>query len=181
MENNSTIKLIAGLGNPGPDFTYTRHNIGFLTIDALANELGCPYWKLESGCMIASVKLASRELLLAKPQDFMNTSGGPLAKLMKSRGLVPDELLVIHDELDLADGELSLRFGGGLNAHNGLRSIKNKLQTADFWRLRVGIGRPPGRMEVSDFVLKELRGDAREELLVTANCAANLVIKELGV
>lgn len=114
-----------------------------------------------------------REVLLAKPQDFMNTSGGPLSKLARAHGILPGQILVIHDEVDLEENRIRVRAGGGLNAHNGLRSIADKLGTRDFMRLQCGIGRPPGRMAVADYVLRELKGTSLEAFCITAEIAAN--------
>ena len=116
-----------------------------------------------------------REVLLAKPQDFMNTSGGPLSKLVRAHGILPGQILVIHDEIDLEEGRIRLRAGGGLNAHNGLRSIADKLGTRDFMRLQCGIGRPPDRMAVADYVLRELKGTSLEAFCITAEVAADEV------
>lgn len=114
-----------------------------------------------------------REVLLAKPQDFMNTSGGPLSKLARAHGILPGQILVIHDEVDLEENRIRVRAGGGLNAHNGLRSIADKLGTRDFMRLQCGIGRPPGRMAVADYVLRELKGTSLEAFCITAEVAAD--------
>jgi PTH1 family peptidyl-tRNA hydrolase len=151
----------------------TRHNAGFATVDALARRCGVTYWKSQAGCEVASVTIAGKTITLAKPQSYMNTSGGPLSKLMRELRVEPAELLVIHDEVDLPAGEIRDKFGGGLNAHNGLRSIKGKLGTPDFWRLRVGIGRPPGKMSVADWALRKLKGDFAEDFLVTCETAAD--------
>ena len=116
----------------------------------------------------------TREVLLAKPQDYMNTSGGPLSKLMRQEHVTPAEILVVHDEVDLPAGEVRAKWGGGLNAHNGLRSIANKLGTRDFSRIRCGIGRPPGKMQVADYVLRELKGGFLDEFLILAQDATSL-------
>ena len=115
--------------------------------------------------------------------NFMNTSGGPVSKLCRKEHVSPAELLVIHDEVDLAEGEVRAKFGGGLNAHNGLRSLKDKLGTADFSRIRFGVGRPQGKMDVATYVLRELKGAYLESFEVTAQVAADLVEKciESGV
>ena len=170
--DGACVKLVVGLGNPGKEYANTRHNVGFRVIDALAAEAGVRYWKSEAGCLVAEARIAGRNVLLAKPQDFMNTSGGPVSKLMRARGIEANELLVVHDEVDLEPGELQLRMGGGLNAHNGLRSIKAKLGTDAFGRARVGIGRPPGRMDVATYVLRELKGTQLEEFEVDVASAA---------
>ena len=176
--------LICGLGNPGEKYAHTRHNIGFAVIDALARRYDVRYWKSEAGCLVITIIVTDadvqrQEVLLAKPQDFMNTSGGPLSKLAQARRISPANILVVHDEVDLAAGSIRTRAGGGLNAHNGLRSIADKFGTRDFMRLQCGIGRPPGRMKVADYVLKELKGTALEEFLVTVEVAADEVEKLL--
>ena len=176
--------LICGLGNPGEKYAHTRHNIGFAVIDALARRYDARYWKSEAGCLATTIIVTDtdaqrREVLLAKPQDFMNTSGGPLSKLAQARRISPANILVVHDEVDLEEGRTRVRAGGGLNAHNGLRSIADKFGTRDFMRLQCGIGRPPGRMKVADYVLKELKGTALEEFLVTVEVAADEVEKLL--
>ena len=177
------IRIVVGLGNPGAEYERTRHNAGFATVDALASRHGARYWKSECGCMVTTVKLGGREVMLAKPQDFMNTSGGPVSKLCRKEHVSPAEILVIHDEVDLAEGEVRAKFGGGLNAHNGLRSLKDKLGTADFSRIRFGVGRPQGKMDVATYVLRELKGAYLESFEVTAQVAADLVEKciEQGV
>ena len=124
------IRIICGLGNPGPEYASTRHNAGFATVDALAERHGARYWKSEAGCMVARCTMrapeGTREVLLAKPQDYMNTSGGPLSKLLRQEKASAQEVLVVHDEVDLAAGTVNVKFGGGLNAHNGyvLRTLK---------------------------------------------------------
>ena len=189
--------LICGLGNPGEKYAHTRHNIGFAVIDALARRYDVRYWKSEAGCQTALITVTGasgqsfssrnaggqspdgrsngqkREVLLAKPQDFMNTSGGPLSKLARAHGILPGQILVIHDEVDLEENRIRVRAGGGLNAHNGLRSIADKLGTRDFMRLQCGIGRPPGRMAVADYVLRELKGTSLEAFCITAEVAAD--------
>ncbi|WP_423977623.1 aminoacyl-tRNA hydrolase [Lancefieldella rimae] len=172
--------LICGLGNPGEKYAHTRHNIGFVVIDALARRYDVRYWKSEAGCLVTAIIVTDadaqrREVLLAKPQDFMNTSGGPLSKLARARRISPADILVVHDEVDLAEGLTRVRAGGGLNAHNGLRSIADKLGTRDFMRLQCGIGRPPGRMTVADYVLRELKGTSLETFCITAEVAADEV------
>ena len=186
--HGNKIVLVAGLGNPGEKYACTRHNAGFAVVDALAERHNVSYWKSEAGCQVAEITLPAaqasapgaasgekRRVLLAKPQDFMNTSGGPLSKLARAHHLQPAQILVIHDEVDLAEGQLNFKEGGGLNSHNGLRSIADKLQTRDFMRLQFGIGRPPGKMPVADFVLRELKGNNLEDFLVTAQAAADQV------
>ena len=168
------VRIICGLGHPGDEYARTRHSIGFATVDALAATHGANYWKSEAGCQVAHVRIAGREVVLAKPQDYMNTSGGPLSKLMRQLKVAPNEVLVVHDEVDLPAGTVRAKFGGGLNAHNGLRSISNKLGTPDFARVRCGIGRPPGKMSVADYALRQLKGKYLEEFELLAMDAARV-------
>ena len=170
------VQLVVGLGNPGAEYAATRHNAGFACVDVLAERAGgARYWKSEAGCQVAELKVGGTPVLLAKPMDFMNTSGGPVSKLARARHIQPAAILVVHDEVDLAPGEVRARFGGGLNAHNGLRSLKNKLGTDAFGRVRVGVGRPPGKMDVATYVLRELKGAYLDEFLLDAQLAADVV------
>lgn len=177
---SAAIRIVCGLGNPDAEYAHTRHNAGFATIDALAARHGVRYWKSEAGAQVASISVAGadgkrREVLLAKPMSYMNTSGGPLSKLARAHRVRPEEILVVHDEVDLAAGEVRLKLGGGLNAHNGLRSIADKLGSRDFARVQFGIGRPPGRMAVADYVLRELKGGFLDEFELTVERAADVV------
>ena len=178
------IKLIAGLGNPGPEYESTRHNAGFLALDIVARELGANYWKSECGALVAHVKHAGEEVLLAKPQAYMNTSGGPLSKLAAQYGVKPEEILVIHDEMDLEPGTIRVKVGGGHGGHNGLKSIHAKLQSNAYTRVRVGTGHPPGRMQTADYVLQTPRKDeleAFEHAVALAADAALCVLDEGAV
>ena len=172
--------LICGLGNPGEKYAHTRHNIGFAVIDVLAAHYNVHYWKNEAGCQVSTINITnasgqSQKIILAKPWDFMNTSGGPLCKLARAHNITADQILVIHDEIDLEDEHIRFRTGGGLNAHNGLRSIADKLGTRDFMRLQCGISRPPGRMTVANYVLKELKGVSLTNFYIEAEAAADKV------
>lgn len=180
----ATIAIVCGLGNPDADYERTRHNAGFATVDVLAARHGVRYWKSEAGAQVASLTWRGadgeqREVLLAKPMSYMNTSGGPLSKLARAHRVAPQQILVVHDEVDLAAGEVRLKLGGGLNAHNGLRSIADKLGSRDFARVQFGIGRPPGKMQVADYVLRELKGGFLDEFNITAESAADLVERVL--
>lgn len=164
------IRMVAGLGNPDPEYAETRHNAGFATVDELARRGHVTYWKNQSGADVATVKVNDpddpsgvREVLLVKPQSYMNTSGGPISKLCAANRIKPEELLVIHDELELNPGTVQIKIGGGHAGHNGLRSIIDKLGNRDFVRVRVGIGKPPGRMPGADYVLRRLKGRDLEE------------------
>ena len=180
----ATIAIVCGLGNPDADYERTRHNAGFATVDVLAARHGVRYWKSEAGAQVASLTWRGadgeqREVLLAKPMSYMNTSGGPLSKLARAHRVAPQQILVVHDEVDLAAGEVRLKLGGGLNAHNGLRSIADKLGSRDFARVQFGIDRPPGKMQVADYVLRELKGGFLDEFNITAERAADLVERVL--
>lgn len=164
------IRMVAGLGNPGEEYAETRHNAGFKAIDELARQAGVSYWKNQAGAEVAVIQVndaeadgGKREVVLVKPQSYMNTSGGPISKLCAQYKVAVEELLVIHDELDIPAGDVRVKVGGGHAGHNGLRSIIDKMGSRDFSRIRVGIGNPPGRMAVADFVLKQLRAREAEE------------------
>lgn len=148
---------VVGLGNPGEEYARTRHNAGFMAVDRLADELGVHYWKTECGSLTATAALDGEEVVLAKPQSFMNVSGGPVKQVLSAYRLKPDHLIVIHDDLETDAGVVRVKKGGGHAGHNGLRSICDKLCTHDFIRVRCGIGRPPGKMPVAKFVLAEVR------------------------
>ena len=180
MPSPARITLVCGLGNPDAEYARTRHNAGFAVIDALARRHGMRYWKSESGAQVAMLAWPNpggegRDVLLAKPMSYMNTSGGPLSKLARAHHVRPPEILVIHDEVDLAAGEVRVKLGGGLNAHNGLRSIADKLGSRDFARVQLGIGRPPGRMPVADYVLRELKGAFLADFELAVEHAADVV------
>ena len=174
-----SIRMVAGLGNPGEEYADTRHNAGFKAIDVLASQAGVTYWKNQAGAEVAVIKVTDaeaedgkREVVLVKPQSYMNTSGGPISKLCAQYKVKPEELLVIHDELDIPAGDVRVKVGGGHAGHNVLRSIIDKLGSRDFSRIRVGIGNPPGRMPVADFVLKQLRSREAEDFDITCATAA---------
>lgn len=171
--------LIVGLGNPGEEYEHTRHNAGFDTVDAVADKAGARYWKSECGALTAKGVICDQDVVLAKPQSFMNTSGGPVKQLCSAYGVSPDHLIVIHDDLDIDPGSIRVKMGGGHAGHNGLRSICDKLQTRDWYRVRIGIGRPPGRMSVSDFVLSQPKKDAADDFAAgcdSASCAVSYLI-----
>lgn len=179
---------IVGLGNPGQEYAHTRHNAGFETIDRLASELGVTYWKNTCGSLLglATIGLADggvEEVLLAKPQSFMNRSGGPVARILDEYDVPVDHLIVIHDELDIPAATVKVKQGGGHAGHNGLRSIIEKAGSRDFLRVRIGIGRPPGRMSVVDYVLAVPRKDALDDFSLAvekgASAVTSLVVRGL--
>lgn len=150
------IKLFVGLGNPGPEYEATRHNVGFWWVDALAREL-----KLTLGAqkgfhgLVARTALHGQTVWLLEPQTFMNLSGRSVAALSRFYKIAPQEILVVHDELDIVPGQAKLKFGGSHAGHNGLRDIHAQLGTDDYWRLRLGIGHPGVKEEVTNWVLKK--------------------------
>jgi PTH1 family peptidyl-tRNA hydrolase len=156
--------LVAGLGNPGPGYAGNRHNAGFMVADVLAARIGASFKRDRSRAAVATGRLAGWPVTLAKPQTFMNLSGGPVASLRSFFKLQPERIVVVHDELDIPFGTIRLKQGGGDNGHNGLRSVTSALGTRDYFRVRVGIGRPPGRMDPADFVLHDF--SAAEKKLV---------------
>jgi PTH1 family peptidyl-tRNA hydrolase len=156
--------LVAGLGNPGPGYAGNRHNAGFMVADVLAGRLCASFKRDRSRAAVATGRLAGWPVTLAKPQTFMNLSGGPVASLRSFFKLPPERIVVVHDELDVPFGTIRLKLGGGDNGHNGLRSVTSALGTRNYFRVRVGIGRPPGRMDPADFVLHDF--SAAEKKLV---------------
>jgi PTH1 family peptidyl-tRNA hydrolase len=154
--------LIAGLGNPGPEYAANRHNAGFMVADLLAERMGARFKRDRSRAAVATGRLAGMPVTLAKPLTFMNLSGRPVAALRTFYKIPPERIVVIHDELDLPFGTIRLKQGGGDNGHNGLRSVTAALGTREYIRVRVGIGRPPGRMDPADFVLHDFSAAERK-------------------
>mgnify|MGYP002515998687 FL=1 len=168
--------LIVGLGNPGDEYAHTRHNAGFDVVDAIADEIGVRYWKTECGALTAKGAWHDHDVVLAKPQSYMNTSGGPVKQLMNAYGVDGAHLIVVHDELDIDPGTVRAKFGGGHAGHNGLRSICDKTGTRDWFRLRIGIGRPPGRMAMADYVLSLPKREAKEDFEHAVDRGAQAVL-----
>jgi peptidyl-tRNA hydrolase, PTH1 family len=163
--------LVVGLGNPGSEYADTRHNVGFRVVELLATRAGGGrFSRHRSNADVVEGRLAGRRVVLAKPRTYMNVSGGPVAGLVKYFG---GELVVVHDDLDLGFGVVRLKLGGGEGGHNGLRSISASLGTKDYLRVRFGIGRPPGRQDPADFVLKRFSGAERKELEFAVDLAAD--------
>ncbi|MFF0147981.1 PTH1 family peptidyl-tRNA hydrolase [Amycolatopsis sulphurea] len=156
--------LLAGLGNPGPQYAGNRHNVGFMVLDELAGRIGGKFKAHRSGAEVCEGRLAGSRVVLVKPRSFMNLSGGPVAGAARFFKVAPSGIVVVHDELDVEFGALKLKLGGGDNGHNGLRSITKSLGTREYYRVRFGIGRPPGRQDPADFVLKDFSAVQRKEL-----------------
>ena len=182
MANDMTaIRLIVGLGNPGREYESTRHNVGFQWVDELARVQKLNF-KSESKFhgLTARGELHGHEVLLLKPQTFMNVSGRSVGALMQFYKIAPAEMLVVHDELDLPPGVARLKMGGGHGGHNGLKDIIAHLASKDFWRLRIGIGHPGERAEVTGYVLNNPRHEEREQIddaMQQAQNVAHLVIE----
>lgn len=167
--------LVAGLGNPGPGYSGNRHNAGFMVADLLATRMGVRFRAGKHRAAVAEGRLAGQPVILAKPMTFMNASGGPVAGLAGYYRLPPGQLVVIHDELDLPFGTIRLKLGGGDNGHNGLRSLTSSLGSRDYYRVRFGIGRPPGRTDPAVFVLRDFSAAERRELPLLVDRAADAV------
>lgn len=167
--------LVVGLGNPGPDYAANRHNVGQMVVGELAGRASSPFKSSRSNAMVADGHIGSSRFVLAKPLSFMNLSGGPTASLLKYYKLEPSNLIVVHDELDIPFDTIRLKVGGGNGGHNGIRDIASALGTPDFLRVRVGIGRPPGRQAAADFVLRNFGSTERDVLPSLISDAADAV------
>ncbi|WP_431945659.1 aminoacyl-tRNA hydrolase [Actinacidiphila sp. bgisy167] len=166
--------LVAGLGNPGPEYAGNRHNIGFMVADLLAERIGGRFKTHKSRSQVVEGRIGGRRVVLAKPMTYMNLSGGPVTALRDFYKVPLGNLVAVHDELDIDYATLRLKMGGGDNGHNGLKSITKALGP-EYLRVRCGIGRPPGRMQVADFVLKDFSSAERKELEWFVDRAADAV------
>jgi peptidyl-tRNA hydrolase, PTH1 family len=168
--------LVVGLGNPGPQYATTRHNLGFLVADILADRIGSAFSvHKKSGAEVVSGRLAGEAVVVAKPRTYMNESGRQVGPLAKYFSVPPARVVVIHDELDIEFGRIRLKHGGGAAGHNGLRSVSSALGTNDYQRVRIGIGKPPGRQSGASFVLENFNARERPELGVICEQAADAV------
>jgi PTH1 family peptidyl-tRNA hydrolase len=167
--------LVVGLGNPGPAYAGHRHNVGFMVADLLAERMGARFKAHKGRADTVEGRLAGRRVVLAKPKCYMNESGGPVASLRDFFKVPVERILVIHDELDIPFGTLRLKAGGGDNGHNGLKSLTKSLGSKDYLRVRWGIGRPPGRQDPADFVLKDFSSAEKKELVFLVDRAADAV------
>ena len=181
-----SVWLVVGLGNPGPTYASTRHNVGFMVADELAARARTPFTAPRgmrgdvcetrvTASGFGGVGADARRVVLLKPRTFMNESGAAVAKACAFFKIDPDHVVAIHDELDLDFGQLRLKFGGGDNGHNGLRSMRSHLGTGDFFRARFGIGRPPGRQDAADYVLRPIPASLREDYAVETSRVADAV------
>jgi PTH1 family peptidyl-tRNA hydrolase len=173
--------LVVGLGNPGPAYAGHRHNVGYLVADELAARMGSAFRAHKSGrAEVVEGRLTppgvpGPRVVLARPRGYMNESGGPVKALATFYKVPPERIIAIHDELDIAFNTLRVKLGGGDNGHNGLRSMRGSLGTGDFYRVRAGIGRPPGRQDVADFVLSNYSTTEKKELPFQVMDAADAV------
>jgi peptidyl-tRNA hydrolase, PTH1 family len=162
--------LVAGLGNPGDRYARTRHNVGRMVADELADEDGERFRKVRFlPTETAEIRIGDERVVVARSTRFMNESGASYASLAKKQGIDPEHVIAVHDELDIPAGTIRVKLGGGNNGHNGLRSLDAALGTVDYHRVRAGIGRPPGRQDPADYVLQPIakRDEADVELLVS--------------
>jgi PTH1 family peptidyl-tRNA hydrolase len=167
--------LVVGLGNPGPRYERTRHNAGCLVVDLLAARAGGSFRAHKNRADILDTRLSGVPVVLAKPRSFMNESGGPVVSVAQFYKVAAEQIVVVHDELDLPFGSLRLKQGGGDGGHNGLRSLTAALGSKEYLRVRFGIGRPPGRQDPADFVLREFSSAERRDLGVLVERAADAV------
>lgn len=166
--------LVVGLGNPGPQYATTRHNVGFMVVDILADRMGEKFKvHKKSGAEVATGRLAGRSVVLAKPRVYMNESGRQVGPLAKFYSVALSDVIIVHDELDIDFGRIRLKGGGGVAGHNGLRSVSSALGGNDFQRVRVGIGRPPGHKSGAAFVLENFNSVERKEVPTILEQAAD--------
>lgn len=180
MSASQDVWLVAGLGNPGAGYAGNRHNVGFMVADLLASRMSGRFTSHKAGRAqvlegrIGTPGVSSHRVVLVKPMSFMNVSGGPVKALLDFYDIPVDRLVAVHDELDIDYGALRLKLGGGDNGHNGLKSLTKSLGSG-YHRVRFGVGRPPGRMEVADYVLKDFSTAERKELDYLVDRAADSV------
>lgn len=169
--------LIVGLGNPGSEYSNNRHNVGQMVLDELAARMGGKFKVHKARAQVVEGRLGigGPRVVLAKPMTYMNTSGGPVAGLCNFFDIAADHVIAVHDEIDIPFNTVKLKLGGGEGGHNGLRDISKALATKDYLRVRVGVGRPPGRMETADYVLRDFATAEKKELPFLLDEAADAV------
>ena len=175
--------LIVGLGNPGAEYKGNRHNVGQMVLDELAGRMGGKFktHKARAQVLEGRLGIGGPRVVLSKPMSYMNVSGGPVAGLANFYGIDPDHVVAVHDEIDIPFNTIKLKCGGGEGGHNGLRDMSKALATKDYLRVRVGVGRPPGRMDTADYVLRDFGTAERKDLpflLDTAADAVELLVRE---
>lgn len=169
--------LVAGLGNPGPGYSRNRHNVGQMVLDELASRMGGRFKAHKSRAQVLEgrIGIGGPRVVLAKPLTYMNLSGGPVSALARFYGIEPGNVVAVHDEIDIPFNSVKLKLGGGEGGHNGLRDISKALGTKDYLRVRVGVGRPPGRMDTADWVLKDFGSAESKELPFLVSDGADAV------
>ncbi|GAB3521545.1 aminoacyl-tRNA hydrolase [Arthrobacter monumenti] len=169
--------LVVGLGNPGPGYSHNRHNVGHMVVDEIAGRLGGKFktHKAHAAVLEGRLEIGGPRVVLAKPLTFMNLTGGPTSALAKFYGISPENVIAVHDEIDIPFNTVKLKRGGGEGGHNGLRDISKALGTKDYLRVRVGVGRPPGRMAAADYVLKDFAPSERGDLPLVIQDGADAV------
>ena len=169
--------LIVGLGNPGPEYSRNRHNVGQMVLDELAARVGGNFkiHKARAQVLEGRLGIGGPRLVLAKPVTYMNVSGGPVAALARFYDVDPSRVVAVHDEIDIPFNTVKLKIGGGEGGHNGLRDMSKALATKDYLRVRVGVGRPPGRMDTADYVLRDFAPAEKKELPFLIDEAADAV------
>ena len=177
MSDNEMTFLIAGLGNPGKQYTDTRHNIGFVVVDHLAQRLGVEFSRMQSNAMVTKARYLDHRLILAKPRTFMNNSGQAVGALVRFYKVPLENVLVVYDDADLDFEMLRIRQEGSSSGQKGMNSVINSLGTDKIPRLRVGIGRPPGRMPTPDYVLRPFSSDEQEVLPFIIDRAVDAVLE----
>ncbi len=176
LDKPSDIFMIVGLGNPGKEYQKNRHNVGFMAIDYLATEFGFGGKKVKSKAVVMEGKREGQKIILVKPQTFMNLSGTSVTSLVRFYKVKTENLIVIHDDLDLNSLSIRLRPGGGPGGQKGVASIIQNLGTQQFNRVRIGIGRPPGRMDPSDYVLQNFSKQEEKELLILLDTVKKAIL-----
>jgi len=166
--------LVVGLGNPGEQYSGNRHNIGFMVLDEIGKRRGVTFRANKTGAALADVVEDSARMLLAKPQSFMNNSGQDVRSVLAYFKIPTDRLIVVHDDMDIPFGEIKVKMGGGSAGHKGVQSVMDCLSEPDFYRVRCGVGRPPGRMDAADYVLRDFTAAERQELPAVVDYAADL-------
>ncbi|HMM82491.1 MAG TPA: aminoacyl-tRNA hydrolase [Terrimesophilobacter sp.] len=177
---NTDSWIVVGLGNPGLGYAANRHNVGEMVVAELGARMSAKFKRHKANAMVAEVRagaggVGGPKLILAGTNTYMNVSGGPVANLLKFFKVEPDRLIVVHDELDLPFDSLRLKFGGGHGGHNGIRDIMSAVGTGDFIRVRIGIGRPPGRQDPADYVLKDFSSTEKKSLPSVLSDAADAI------
>ncbi|MCM8539425.1 MAG: aminoacyl-tRNA hydrolase [Lentisphaeraceae bacterium] len=175
LEQSADVKLVVGLGNPGSEYVGTRHNIGFMVIDRLLRDQSV---KVKRQCQsdVAEYLTGSGSVLLQKPLTYMNSSGDAVKKLCRRMKIKPSEVLVIYDDLDIKPGRLRIRFGGGSGGHNGIKSITARFGSADYGRIKIGIGRPGSVADVVDYVLQDFSDKEADLVNVVVDKTAEAVL-----